>query len=223
VVLHELGHALTARRFGIGTEDITLYPIGGVARLKRMPRTPGAELLIAIAGPLVNVVIAGVLAAVLFLGGAPEDSVALPQFALVSGFLQQLLTINLVLAGFNMIPAFPMDGGRILRALLSGWLGRLRATEIAAGLGKLLAFGFGIWCLLQGDPIRACLGGFIFFAAQAELAQARAEEHQRRNPNGDDGFWVAPPGYQWVSGGDGVWRLAPLWVVNSDQNQHRWL
>ena len=136
VVLHELGHALMARRFGIETEDITLYPIGGVARLRRMPLRPGAELLIALAGPAVNFCI---IAALIVL-----QMVGLANFAYGSwldGFVENLILVNLVLGLFNLIPAFPMDGGRVLRALLSGWLGRARATSIAASLGRVLAPG----------------------------------------------------------------------------------
>src|SRR4051812_1521465 len=132
VLLHELGHALMARRYGIETEDITLYPIGGVARLRRMPRSPGAELAIALAGPAVNVGIALALAAAWLLGlfGDPAGGSVIGLFAVNLG------VVNVVLALFNLIPAFPMDGGRVLRALLSGWLGRARATFVAASLGR---------------------------------------------------------------------------------------
>jgi Zn-dependent protease len=120
VLLHEFGHALMARRFGIETEDITLYPIGGVARLRRLPRAPGAELLIALAGPAVNFAI---VAAVMLLGFLGLGEILLDAgFGFVLPFLGQLVVINLFLGLFNLIPAFPMDGGRVLRALLSGWL-----------------------------------------------------------------------------------------------------
>ena len=147
VVLHELGHALMARRFGIETLDITLYPIGGVARLQRMPRAPGAELLIALAGPAVNfAIVAGLLGLELLgIGGMESDSS-------LGAFLAGLMLVNLVLGLFNLIPAFPMDGGRVLRALLTGWLGRARATSIAATIGRALAVAFGVYSLLIVFP-----------------------------------------------------------------------
>jgi len=220
VLLHELGHALTARRFGIGTADITLYPIGGVARLERMPRAPGAELLIALAGPAVNVAIAGALLALQWASGGWAPYVG-P--SMLDQFASALVRINLGLALFNLIPAFPMDGGRVLRALLSGWLGRLRATEVAAQLGQGLAVVFGVYVLLHGAPFYLFLAGFIFLAAQAELSHVRAEEWQRRRPDRDrdDGLRFAPPGYRWVSRGPGLWQLAPIVVNSSDRTWRR--
>jgi Zn-dependent protease len=214
VLLHELGHALTARRFGIATEDITLYPIGGVARLRRMPRAPGAELLIALAGPAVNVLIVMALWAVQALGltGSPWSP------NLLGLFVDDLILINLGLALFNLIPAFPMDGGRVLRALLSGWIGRERATVIAAGIGRALALGFGLYCLFHLMFLQALLAGFIYLAAGSELARVLAEEEHvrghrpwtRTDPAAGQGIWTAPPGFRWVSRGNGVWQLAPI-------------
>jgi Zn-dependent protease len=225
VLLHEFGHALMARRYGIGTEDITLYPIGGVARLRRMPRAPGAELLIALAGPAVNVTIAAAVAAVGYLGLdqvvagvlAPVLGVfgsdPLEGGLLVGYFLSELGFYNLVLALFNLVPAFPMDGGRILRALLSGWLGRGPATTIAATIGQTLAIGFGIISLMLGNPVHVALAAFIYFAARAEEMQVLADERRRQSPAGEgQGIWVAPPGYRWVQQGNGVWQLAPVVV-----------
>jgi Zn-dependent protease len=214
VLLHELGHALTARFCGIQTQDITLYPIGGVARLSRMPRKPAAELLITLAGPAVNVVIAGALAVFLSLGsGGDPWTIPSP----TEDFLGALMSINLMLAAFNMIPAFPMDGGRVLRALLSGWVGRLRATEIAANIGQLLALAFGLWSVYHYELLRACLAAFVYMAAGAELARVRFEEQQNRLVAGGHGIWTAPAGYRWVDRGNGVWTLAPAWAAADDQ------
>ena len=201
VLLHEFGHALMARRFGINTADITLYPIGGVARLERMPKAPGAELLIALAGPAVNfaIVLALTLLSPIFFGR----------------FLTHLIVLNLILGLFNLVPAFPMDGGRVLRALLSGALGRLRATEIAAGIGKGLAVAFGLFSLWNGDWQPALLSAFIFFAASSELARVRDEERD----DSDDGVWTAPPGYHWVQRGAGKWQLIPVWIHSGGRGQ----
>ncbi len=207
VLLHEFGHALMARRFGIETEDITLYPIGGVARLQRMPRAPGAELLIALAGPAVNFAI---VSALTLLGLLGFD--ALYAHTAVGKFLSVLLTINLTLGLFNMIPAFPMDGGRVLRALLGGWIGRAQATTIAATIGRTLAILFGLWAFVTVNPIQVALAAFIYFAASAEESQVLSEERRRRYPVEDQGMWVAPPGYRWVHQGNGTWQLAPISV-----------
>jgi Zn-dependent protease len=141
VVLHEFGHALAARRYGIKTPDITLLPIGGLARLERMPEEPRQELVIAVAGPLVNVVIAAII--LIALGG----TVGAEQMIQVEdprvNFLVRLAGVNIFLVLFNMIPAFPMDGGRVLRALLSIRLGFTRATQIAASIGQFVAFALG--------------------------------------------------------------------------------
>jgi Zn-dependent protease len=209
VLLHELGHALMARRFGIGTQDITLYPIGGVARLERMPRAPGAELLIALAGPAVNFAI---VAALMTLGMLGLDGVSIsPELGL---FVDQLLLINLGLGLFNLIPAFPMDGGRILRALLSGLMGRATATMIAATIGRTLAILFGVVSLVvTHNLVHVALATFIFLAARAEEAQVLSEERRRRYTGVDQGVWVAPPGYRWIQQNNGVWQLAPVIVT----------
>jgi Zn-dependent protease len=210
VVLHELGHALMARRFGIETLDITLYPIGGVARLQRMPRAPGAELLIALAGPAVNFAIVGALMGLELLGpGVMEPDTS------IGAFVAGLMLVNLVLGLFNLIPAFPMDGGRVLRALLTGWVGRVRATTIAATIGRTLALLFGVYSLSRFDLLPAALAAFIYLAAGAEESSVVAEERRRAYyiPQGQ-GIWTAPPGYHWVQQGNGVWRLAPVVVTS---------
>jgi Zn-dependent protease len=214
VLLHELGHALTARRFGIGTVDITLYPIGGVARLQRLPRAPGAELLITLAGPAVNFAIAAILFCIMLVAGAT--------FGLSWTFgsiLSELFWINLGLGLFNLIPAFPMDGGRILRALLSTALGRAEATRIASTVGQVLAVVFAILAVgWTGNPIHLALAGMIFFAARSEEAYVLHEERRRSVVQNDDkGIWVAPPGYRWVHRGGGLWQLAPLGAFYRDQ------
>ncbi|QDV35930.1 site-2 protease family protein [Tautonia plasticadhaerens] len=217
VLLHELGHALMARRFGIPTEHITLYPIGGVARLHRMPREPAAELLIALAGPAVNVAIALALFLIRIALGAvsPALTTGLPGL-----LIRELLVVNVLLAGFNLIPIFPMDGGRVLRALLSAPLGRLRATVIAATLGQVLAILAGVACLvavvLLREPfllMQVALAAFIYLAAGAELGQVRAEEDPLPTPVD------APAGYSWIYRGNGVWQLAP--VILLDEPDHR--
>ncbi len=167
IVLHELGHALMARRYGIGTADITLYLFGGVARLERMPRSAGPELLIALAGPAVNFAIVLGLSLLMSLA----NLLGLPNPV----FLEIARAINLWLGLFNLIPAFPMDGGRVLRALLSGPLGRLRATEFAAFLGRALAIGGGVYFLANGMYQAIILAIFVYMAGSMELRQVRVE------------------------------------------------
>ncbi len=208
VLLHEFGHALMARRFGIETEDITLYPIGGVARLRRLPRAPGAELLIALAGPAVNFAIVGALMLLRWMGLAEDLAGTTLGF-----FMGQMVVVNLFLGLFNLIPAFPLDGGRVLRALLAGWLGRVQATHVAASIGRFLAVLFGLSVLYTGYWIHLALAIFVYFAARAEELQVLHEERRRQYEDGSQGIWVAPPGYRWVQRNDGVWQLAPTVVV----------
>jgi Zn-dependent protease len=187
VVLHELGHALAARCFGIGTRDITMYPIGGVARLERMSERPLEELCIAVAGPAVNVVIALLLAAVFVPLAVVNPSVLR---TLPGQFLGYLLAANVVLVVFNMIPAFPMDGGRVFRALLASFLGHLQATRIAAGVAAVVALlmglaGLGMFAghfgpfLNEMNPMLILVAGFVFLMGQRELQLVEMKERAR--------------------------------------------
>jgi Zn-dependent protease/CBS domain-containing protein len=169
VLLHELGHALTARKYGVETRDITLYPIGGVAMLDGRP-TPRAELWIALAGPAVNVVIATILGIVLFFteGGLPAFSFG----RMTSSFMSALFIANISLAIFNMIPAFPMDGGRVLRSLLAMRMEENKATQIAAAIGQGLAIAFGFYALWQKEPVLMLVAFFVFLGAGQEASQS---------------------------------------------------
>jgi Zn-dependent protease len=172
VLLHEFGHALAARGFGIATPDITLLPIGGVARLARIPDKPWQELVVAIAGPLVNVVIAAALIFVVHSSAELEHLQYLesPRVELLS----KLASVNVMLVLFNLIPAFPMDGGRILRALLAMAMPYAQATQVAAWIGQGLAVVFGIFGLF-GNSLLIFIAFFIFAGAQQEAAIARAK------------------------------------------------
>lgn len=193
VLLHEYGHAIAARKYGVKTRDIVLMPIGGVARLEKMPEKPMQEFVVAIAGPAVNVLIATVL----FLGmnfGVEGDLWELFSYAIRTDIGSEIVTesgyflspelhfaiklafTNVALVIFNMIPAFPMDGGRVFRALLSMWLGRPRATNIAAWVGQLIALllvGAGIW---GSDVMLSILGIFVIYAARAENSNVQTED-----------------------------------------------
>jgi len=173
VVLHEFGHILTARRYGVHSTQVTLLPIGGVADLDKMPQKPYQELLIAIAGPLVNIVIAAIL---LVVAGAVEGEtlqhIEDPSFGLV----EKLAATNVFLALFNMIPAFPMDGGRVLRAALAMWLGKEKATRIAAQIGQAFAFALGFFGLLYGYPILLFIALFVYFAAAGEAQSSFVQQ-----------------------------------------------
>jgi stage IV sporulation protein FB len=177
VVLHEFGHALAARRYGIKTHDITLLPIGGLARLEKMPDKPGEEVVVALAGPAVNVAIAILLwiAIGFFTTGFPRpemmEETHIP-------LLVRLFTVNIWLVLFNMIPAFPMDGGRVLRAVLAMRMNYARATQVAASVGQGIAFIFfiiGLW----GNPMLLLIAVFIYFGAGNEAAFAQMKTISR--------------------------------------------
>lgn len=177
VVLHELGHALAARRYGIATPRITLLPIGGVAELERMPEKPSQEIVVALAGPLVNVIIAAIL---IYGFGATLNAELLATLENPArSFLSRLAAVNIVLVVFNLIPAFPMDGGRVLRALLSIPYGRVRATDIAARTGQVLAFFFGFLGLVSGNVLLVFVAIFVYLAASGEAMAVTLQDIAR--------------------------------------------
>lgn len=176
VVLHEFGHVFAARRYGIKTPDVTLLPIGGVASLERMPEKPSQEIAVALAGPAVNLVIALVLIVVL---GARFDLSQMAQLEQAQSTLTgRVAAANVALLVFNLIPAFPMDGGRVLRALLAVPMGYTRATRTAAGIGQALAVVFGFIGLL-GNPLLVLIAVFIFLAASGESGYVQARDYMR--------------------------------------------
>jgi Zn-dependent protease/predicted transcriptional regulator len=176
VTLHEYGHALAARKYGINTRDINLLPIGGVARLEGMPKKPQEELVVALAGPAVNVIIALILTPLVILQGISFDIENESTFLGPENFLPFLLFVNVILVLFNLIPAFPMDGGRVLRALLSFKLPKHKATRIAANIGQVLAIVF-VFVGFFHNPFLIFIGLFIFLGAQGE---ANAVEKESR-------------------------------------------
>jgi Zn-dependent protease len=165
VVLHELGHALTAKMFGTQTKDITLLPIGGVARMDEMPEDPKEEFLVAASGPAVNLVIGGAILVSLLISGF--FTLPLDISTLSENFWVQLMTTNFTLVAFNLIPAFPMDGGRVLRAILGSRMDRVKATRIAANVGRVLAVVMGIAGLFVNSWL-ILIAIFIWFGAGSE-------------------------------------------------------
>lgn len=175
VILHELGHSLTARRYGVRTSRILLLPIGGMAELEQIPRKPAAELLITIAGPAVNFALVALLLPFAWQGIFREEEMALYS---AGGLVIQLCFANLIMGCFNLVPVFPMDGGRILRALLAIWLPYVRATYWAVMVARVLAVLLVCGALYRGNYMLAVLFTFIFFAGAAEYRQTlrRAQE-----------------------------------------------
>jgi stage IV sporulation protein FB len=175
VLLHEFGHVLAARRYGVQTPDITLLPIGGVARLERIPEEPSQELIVALAGPGVNLAIAAIL--YLLLGGVlPRESMEVQNSGV--SLLARLASVNIFLAIFNLIPAFPMDGGRVLRAVLAYRLGYIRGTQIAATVGQVVAFGLGLLGLM-GNPLLIFIAVFVYLGAASEAHAVQMRQVSR--------------------------------------------
>lgn len=212
VVAHEFGHALMARRFGIHTPDVTLLPIGGLARLEKMPDKPMQEIWVALAGPAVNVVIWALLT---FLFGAPTETEQLTGLTVTPSSLPaQLATLNLVLAAFNMLPAFPMDGGRVVRALAAMVTDRVTATRIAATAGQFVAFLMALAGLTSGNLMLVLIAGFIFIAAGAESADV-AMRHVARRMVARDAMITE---YQSLEPGDSL-DLAATTLIRTTQHE----
>jgi Zn-dependent protease len=195
VLLHELGHCAMARQFGIRVLDITLWPFGGVARIEQMPAQPRSEFLIALAGPATNLAIAVALVPPLLLTGvlAGWDTLFSTSDPLgtmtLATLLSYLAIVNIMILLFNLVPAFPVDGGRMLRAALSPGIGRDRATSIAVASGLALAVVFTVVGILQLQPVLVVTGVFIFFAAQAEARVERVQSAMRRLHVGQYALW----------------------------------
>ncbi|MCC6949423.1 MAG: site-2 protease family protein [Bradyrhizobiaceae bacterium] len=170
VVLHEFGHVFAAKRYGVNTKDVTLWPFGGIASLERIPEKPSEELVVAIAGPAVNVVIAAVLIFVLGATVDPENLARIDDPAV--SMMAKIAAANIFLVVFNLIPAFPMDGGRVLRALLAIRLGHSRATQLAASIGQGFAIAFGILGIFT-NPMLIVIAIFVFLAASGEASHAQ--------------------------------------------------
>lgn len=211
VLLHEYGHALTARKYGIKTRDITLYPIGGVARLERMPEKPIEELWVALMGPAVNVVIAAGLFALLFLTGG---LVPLTELGVASGsFLERVMVVNISLVLFNLIPAFPMDGGRVLRALLAMRMDYVRATQVAASIGQGLALVFGFVGLFS-NPFLLFIAFFVWIGASQEASAVQMKNVISVIPVGR----AMLTDYKSLSPRDSLSRMAQLILAGSQHD-----
>ena len=211
VVLHEYGHALTARKYGVKTRDITLYPIGGVARLERMPDKPIEELWVALMGPAVNVVIAAILFVYLYLS---RGSVPMTDLTLASGsFLVRLMAVNISLVLFNLIPTFPMDGGRVLRALLAMRMDYVRATQIAANIGQGLAFLLGLFGLFN-NPFLLFIAFFVWIGASQEASMVQ----MRNSISGIPVTHAMQTQFETLSPSDRLDRVVSLILAGSQQD-----
>jgi Zn-dependent protease len=240
VLLHEYGHALTARKYGIHTQDIILTPIGGIARLERMPEKPFQEFVVAIAGPLVNVVIAGLLLLLAFAlfqnerwelfkwflsnqldvfgDTANETETVIEDVGIdPSGmlfYLPVLLATNIALVVFNLIPAFPMDGGRIVRALLAMRIGRVKATRIAALVGQLFAVLFVVFGLYNNAWSLTLIGFFVFVTARSENAMVQLDDVLKRYKAAD----LARPEFTHMLSTD--WMQTAIERINQGLERH---
>lgn len=247
VLLHELGHSFVALHFGVGVRDITLFPIGGVARIERLPTEPGREIAIALAGPAVNLGIAGLFTPpILLITQArgftnPFELLGIITDLSPAGFIVYLFFTNVMLVLFNLLPAFPMDGGRVLRAMLSVFLGRLPATRFAVILGQFLGLGLGVAGLLIQAPSLLVVAIFIIVAASAEGTAMRVEETLRKLRVGQFILWDMggvnehhPLAYALRGGprdvavvnGDGrvvgmLWRHELMQALNGGANRYR--
>jgi Zn-dependent protease/CBS domain-containing protein len=196
VLLHELGHSMMAHEYGLRVRDITLVPFGGVARIEQMPSRPRAEAMISVAGPLVNLAVALLLLPLLLMVGLASGNSSLQDFAQfglgdvsLTGFLFYLFLANLTLAIFNLLPAFPMDGGRILRAGVTPFIGRQGATTVAVAIGVTLGVLIGILGLVSGEYLIVLVMAFVILAALAEGRSVRLEESMRRLRVGQFAVW----------------------------------
>ena len=211
VLLHEFGHALAARRYGIKTRDIILLPIGGVARLERLPTNPRQELYVALAGPAVNLVIAAIIFAWLKLAASFEPFQVMP--AAADLFIERILAVNLFLIAFNMIPAFPMDGGRVLRAALAMRTDHRRATQIAAVIGQGIAVFFGVVGIFY-NPLLIVIALFVWTGASQEAGAARMQ-------SAVDGIPVQQAmltDYETLDKGDSLDRAVELTLAGSQKD-----
>jgi Zn-dependent protease len=207
VYLHELGHAFAAAQFGIRTIDITMLPIGGVARLERIPTSAKQELWIALAGPAVNIVIAMVLG--IGLSTQLDWGHLHDQSPLQQSFMAQILVVNLGLAIFNMIPALPMDGGRVLRGILQFWWSRLQATEIAVRVSRYIAIAFIVLGLYKGMMTLGFIGVFVLIAGFQELMSVRFSAWKEAAANGNPSGFGPIPGVVWSQSFEFPFRRNP--------------